>query len=682
MSPSNLQRLLAPRSLALIGGTWADAAEAASRVLGYTGEVWRVHPTRVSSAAQRYFRSVDELPSAPDAAFVAAPNREVPAIAAALARRRAGGFVCFAAGFSETATEEGRQLTNDLLASAADLPFFGPNCYGFVNFLDGAALWPDQLVGGRRERGVALICQSGTIALNLLFNDRSLPLGCVLTVGNQTRLAAEDLVEHLCADERVTGIGLYLEGLRDAARFAQAAAHARLAGKPLALVKAGRTAASSEAVRTHTGALAGADNVFDAFCSQAGVARCESLASLCETLKLFHCGGPLRGRRILAMGASGGDTAMAADAARNLSLEFPPVPAEATGQLRALLSERVHISNPFDFHTHVWFDYPRQRSMFGVAQRAGFDLVAFLLDCPPAGADDTAYVRAIEEFGAALPGAATRGAVMCSLPESLGSAVRERCFALGLVPLQGQREALEAIDLAARVGEVWQRGAPLELQRPRAASATARSLSEPEAKQALAAYGVVVPRSAVVAPGEAAEAAAALGFPVVIKAAGAALEHKSELGGVVLNVRTPAEAAAAAQQLSSLSQSLLIEEMVGDGVAEVLIGLRVDPQFGLVLVLGAGGVLTELLQDSVTLLPPFTAGNITDALARLRSSRLLRGFRGRPAADVPALVETALACTRYALANLEGFIELDLNPVIARPHGRGAVAVDALIRLS
>jgi len=682
MSLNNLQRLLAPRSLALIGGTWADAAEAASRVLGYTGEVWRVHPTRVSSAAQRYFRSVDELPSAPDAAFIAAPNREVPAIAGALVRRGAGGFVCFAAGFSETATEEGRQLTNDLLASAADLPFFGPNCYGFVNFLDGAALWPDQLVGRRRERGVALICQSGTIALNLLFNDRSLPLGCVLTVGNQTRLAAEDLIEHLCADERVTAIGLYLEGLRDAARFAQAAAHARVAGKPIALIKAGRTAASSEAVRTHTGALAGADNVFDAFCSQAGVARCESLASLCETLKLFHCGGPLRGRRILAMGASGGDTAMAADAARDLSLEFPPFPAETAAQLRTLLSERVHISNPFDFHTHVWFDYPRQRSMFGIAQRAGFDLVAFLLDCPPAGADDTAYVRAIEEFGAALPGAATRGAMLSSLPESLGSAVRERCFALGLVPLQGQREALEAIELAARVGEAWQRGAPLQLQRRRVTPATARSLSEPEAKQALAAYGVVVPRSRVVVPAEAPEAAAALGFPVVIKAAGAALEHKSELGGVVLNVRTPSEAAAAAQRLRSLSPSLLIEEMVGDGVAEVLIGLRVDPQFGLVLVLGAGGVLTELLHDSVTLLPPFTAGNITSALARLRAAHLLRGFRGRPAADVPALVETALACTRYALANLERFIELDLNPVIARPHGRGAVAVDALIRLS
>ncbi|MBV8307248.1 MAG: CoA-binding protein, partial [Gammaproteobacteria bacterium] len=135
MSSAALQRLLAPRSVALIGGTWADAAQAASRVIGYSGELWRVHPTRPSSPAQHYYRSVDELPAGPDATFIAAPNREVPAIAAALARRGAGGFVCFAAGFSETATEEGRRLTSELLRSAGELPFFGPNCYGLVNFL-------------------------------------------------------------------------------------------------------------------------------------------------------------------------------------------------------------------------------------------------------------------------------------------------------------------------------------------------------------------------------------------------------------------------------------------------------------------------------------------------------------------------------------------------------------------
>jgi acetate---CoA ligase (ADP-forming) len=682
MSAQPLQRLLAPRSLALIGGTWADAAHAASRVIGYTGELWRIHPTRPSSDTQRYFRSVEELPAAPDAAFIAAPNREVPAIAAALARRGAGGFVCFAAGFSETATAEGRRLTEELLASAGELPFFGPNCYGFINFFDGAALWPDQVVGRRRARGVALICQSGTLALNLLYNDRSLPIGCALTVGNQTRLAAEDLIELFAADARVSAIGLYLEGVRDAARFAQAAARARAAGKPIALVKAGRTEAASRTVRTHTGALAGADAAFDAFCAQAGIARCESLATLCETLKIFHAGGPLAGRRVLAMGASGGDMAMTADAARHLGLDFAPVPPDAAASLREILSERVHISNPFDFHTHVWFDYPRQRAMFSVALRAGYDAVGFLLDCPPpSAADDSTYVRAIDEFAAALPGASSRAVVISSLPESLAPATREKCLAAGVVPLQGQREALEALDLAGAVGEAWRGGAGVELRRPRVAPDAVRSLGEHAAKQAVAAFGVPVPRSRLAPARDAARVAAELGFPVVIKAADAALEHKSEVHGVVLNVRTVAEAAAAAERLAALSATLLIEEMITDGVAEILVGVTVDPQFGQLLTLGAGGVLTELLRDSVTLLPPFDAAAVGAALARLKVAKLLGGYRGRPPADVAALVAAALGCARYAAANVERLVELDLNPVIVRPQGLGAVAVDALIRM-
>jgi len=683
MSTPALRRLLAPRSLALIGGAWADAALTASRVIGYAGEIWRVHPSRAAHAGEHYFRSVDELPAAPDAAFIAAPNHEVPAIAAALARRGAGGFVCFAAGFSETGTETGQRLTTELLAAAGELPFLGPNCYGFVNFLDGAALWPDQVVGRRRERGVALICQSGTLALDLLFNDRSLPIGCVLTVGNQTRLAAEDLLELLCDDERVSAFGLYLEGVSDAHRLVRAAARARAAGKPIAVVKAGRTEVASRTVRTHTGALAGADAAFDAFCDQAGIARCESLATLCETLKIFHAGGPLRGRRLLAMGASGGDMAMTADAARHLGLKFTPIPSGAATSLGEILGERVVVSNPFDFHTHVWFDYPRQRAMFRVALNAGYDAVGFLLDCPPeAVADDSAYVRAIDEFAAALPGATSRAVLISSLPESMSAATRERCLAAGVVPLQGQREALEALDLAGAVGETWSGAAAVELRRPRTPRAGARTLGEHEAKQALAAFGVPVPRSRLVRAAEAASAAAALGFPVVIKAADPALEHKSEHGGVVLGVRSAADAAAAALRLEKLSAQLLVEEMVSDGVAEILIGVTTDPQFGQLLTLGAGGVLTELLRDSVTLLPPFTAEGITAALERLRVARLLGGFRGRAPADVPALVEAALACARYAAAQLEQLVELDLNPVIVRPAGLGAVAVDALIRLA
>ncbi|MBS0580465.1 MAG: acetate--CoA ligase family protein [Proteobacteria bacterium] len=682
MSAAGMRRLLAPRSVALIGGAWADAAFAASSAIGYSGEVWRIHPRRASSASERYYRSIDELPAAPDAAFIAVPNHEVPAIAGALRRRGAGGFVCFAAGFSELATPEGDRLTRELVRNAGDLPYFGPNCYGFVNFFDGAALWPDQLVGRRREHGIALICQSGTIALNLLFNDRSLPIGCVLTVGNQTRLAAEDLIELLTADERVTGFGLYLEGVRDARRFTAVAAAAREAGKPIALVKAGRTAAASATVRTHTGALAGADGAFDAFCNQAGIARCESLATLCETLKIFHSGGPLPGRRVLTLGASGGDMAMTADAARNLSLEFAPLPPASRTRLREILTDKVHIANPFDFHTHIWFDYPKQRQMFEVVLRSGYDAVGFMLDCPPPPADASAYVRVVEEFAAALPGAPSRAVLISSLPESMAASTRELCQAAGIAPLQGQREALEALDLAGAVGERWATNTRVELRIPPPRADSAYALSEPEGKAALAAFGVPVPRSRLAPVAAAAAAAAEIGFPVVLKAAAAALEHKSEVGGVVLNVRTAPEAEAAARHLAKLSDVVLVEEMIPDGVAEILVGITVDAQFGQMLVLGAGGVLTEVLRDSVNLLPPFTEASVSAALARLKVARLLDGFRGRPAGDVPALVAAILACTRYAADHLERLAELDLNPVIVRPLGRGAVAVDALIRLT
>jgi acetate---CoA ligase (ADP-forming) len=689
MTSSPIKRLLAPRSIALLGGAWADAVAAASRAIGYTGELWRVHPKRPSTPDTPYFRSIDELPGSPDATFIAAPNVEVPNIAAALVRRSAGGFVCFAAGFAETATEQGDRLTNELVASAGELPFFGPNCYGFINFFDGAALWPDQVVGGRRERGVALICQSGTIALNLLFNDRSLPIGYVLTVGNQTRLAVEDMIELLSDDERVTAFGLYVEGVKDTARFTRAIDKARVAGKPVAIVKAGRTEAAARTARSHTGALSGADVVFDAFCKQAGIARCDSLATLCETLKILHTGGPLPGRRVLIMGASGGDMAMTADAARDLALTFPPIPNESVGKLREILTDKVHIANPFDFHTHIWFDRPALRAMFSVVQRSGFDAVGFMIDCPPAEkADPTSYIAAIEEFMAAFPGAPTRAAVICSLPESLAAETRELCLSAGIVPLQGQRQALEALDLAASIGETWAGGAQVQLRMPAPPAdhegklAQPRTLSEHEGKAALAAFGVRIPRSRIVRPPDAAAAAEVIGFPVVMKAASSSLEHKSDVGGVVVNIRTHAEASAAAQRLSRLSDTLLVEEMVADGVAEILIGMTVDPQFGHILVIGAGGILTELLRDTVSLLPPFTAPAIESALKTLAVGKLLSGYRGRPAADVAALVETALACTRYAEANVDTLLELDINPVIVRPEGQGAVAVDALIRLS
>jgi acyl-CoA synthetase (NDP forming) len=690
MPASDIRRLIAPRSIALIGASaWTDAVAAGNATIGYRGTVWRVHPTRASTPERPFYRSVADLPGVPDAAFIAVPNHEAPGVAGELAARGAGGFVCFSSGFGELGTEIGRRLNGELLEQAGDLPFFGPNCYGFVNFFDRAAMLPDQIVGESLERGVAMICQSGTISLSLSFNERSVPIGYLFSVGNQSRLAVEDLIEVLCDDPRVTAFGLYLEGIKDAQRFADAADKARRAGKPIAVIKTGRTAAAARTAHSHTGALAGADSVFDAFCRQAGLARCDTLGGLCETLKLFHAGGALGGRKVLIMGASGGDMAMTADVARTLDLDFAPIPTEHAVTLQELLTERVTVANPLDIHTYLWFDPPALERVFTRAMRAGYDAVGFMLDFPPEGkADASSFDAAIAAYIRASHGAPSRVALISSLPETLSARVRKYCLEGGIVPLQGQREALEALAAAAAVGIAWRSGPGVDLRLPprtgpgaAGAADDVYSLSEAEGKAALARHGVAIPRSRVVAAPEAARCAEALGYPVVLKAVGAHLEHKTEMGGVALNLRTAAQTAEAAQRLSGLSDTLLVEEMIVDGVAEVLVGLILDPQFGQVLVIGAGGVLTELLADSVTLLPPFSPDAVRSALATLKLAKLLDGFRGKPRGDVDALVEVVSGIARYAAAELATLQEIDVNPVIVRPAGKGAVAVDALIRL-
>jgi acyl-CoA synthetase (NDP forming) len=686
MASMDIRRLIAPRSIALIGaGAWTDAVAAGNLAIGYSGTIWRVHPSRPSTPSTTYYRSVADLPAAPDATFVAVPNHEAAGVASALAARAAGGFVCFSAGFAETGSDIGRDLTAQLLEGAAALPFFGPNCYGYVNFFDRVAMMPDQIVGSAVDRGVALICQSGTIALTLMFNDRSLPIGYLFTVGNQTRLAVEDLIEILCDDPRVTAFGLYLEGIKDPARFARAASSARAAGKPIAVIKSGRTEAAARTARSHTGALAGADQVFEAFCRQAGIARCDTLGTLCETLKLFHLGGPLKGNKILVMGASGGDMAMTADVSRNLELDFCAVPPVSAAALTKILTDRVTIANPFDIHTYLWFDPPALKRVFSEVLHAGYDAAGFMLDCPPQQKADTASFDAvIDVFIEASLGAPARAVLIASLPETLGIEVRQRCMKGGVIPLQGQREALEALALAGGVGAAWRANPNVELHLPpadAAASSQVETLGEREGKAQLAAFGLTIPRGKIVAARAAAQTAVELGFPVVIKAAAAHLEHKTEVGGVALNIQSEAEAAVVAERLAKLSPTLLVEEMCSDGVAEILIGIICDPQFGQVLVLGAGGVFTEIMADTVSLLPPWSRDSIAVGLRRLAIAKLLGGYRGKPAADVDALIEAVMAVARYAAANVAALVELDVNPVIVRPAGRGAVAVDSMIRM-
>lgn len=681
MNPAALAPLLNPRSIALLGSTdWTDAVAAGAGKIGYRGAIWRVHPRRESTAQKTYYRSVEKLPGVPDCAFLAMPAADAPATARALAARGCGALIGFCSGFSELGTAEGAALSEELRRAAGTLPYLGPNCYGMVNFFDRVALWPDQVVGESPQRGVALICQSGTLALTLMFNDRSLPIGYLITVGNQERLAAEDLIEALCADKRVTAIGLYLEGIKDMARFARAAKLARECRKPIAIIKSGRSAAAARTAHSHTGALTGSDAVFDAFCQQAGIARCDTLAELCETLKLLHAGGPLAGRRVVVMGCSGGDMAMTADLSEPLALEFPAFDAATAVSLRALLGDRVTIANPFDIHTYTWFDHVAMRGIFDNVLGSDVDAVAFMLDCPPLGrADDSAFVPVIDEFIAAAAGARPRAAMLASLPETLNLSIRKRCIAGGVVPLQGLDDGLKALQHGAAIAAAWHRDFPV-IEPSAPPTGQARVIGERAAKTRLAEFGLRVPAAVVATAAAAAAAAQSLGFPVAMKITGSDLAHKSDRGGVVLNIRSLPEAELAARNLGALAPELLIEKMVEGGIAEILVGVISDPQFGQVLVIGGGGIQAELWKDTVRLLPPWTRESIAAALPGLKCWPLLCGFRGAPAADVDALTGALLAVAGYASAHRATLVEMDVNPIIVCRAGLGAVAVDALIR--
>ena len=672
----DLSRLLRPRSIAVFGGWQAEGVVRRCAEMGFAGPVWQVHPTRAGA-----FRSAAELPEAPDAAFVAV-NRELTVeIVRELAAMGAGGAVCHAAGFAESGGR-GAALQAELIAAAGDMPVLGPNCYGTINYLDGALLWFDQHGGKRCERGVAILTQSGNIGLNLTMQRRGLPIGYLLTLGNQACVGLSDCLAALADDPRVSAIGLHIEAIDDARRFDAAARKALAAKKPVVAVKAGRSEHGAALTLSHTASLAGADAAMDALLRRVGVARVASLPALLETLKLLHTVGPLPGRDMVTLSCSGGEAALIADAGEGRRVRFRPFTAAQSEAVRATLSDLVTISNPLDYHIFIWNQPERLRATFTAIMACGWDLACLVLDFPRGDTcSDADWRVSLAAWEQARDATAGRAAVLATLPDCLPESVAEGLIAAGIVPLLGIDEALAAAEAAADIGAAQAAALPAPLLAAEAPGEPV-TLDEWRGKRLLAEHGVAHPGGRLVAsPEEAVVAAATLGFPVVVKAVGAALAHKSELGAVALGLRDAEGVRAAAARMASLGEALLVEPMVADGVAELIVGVVRDPQVGLCLVLGSGGVLVELLADRALLLLPTAAEAVRAALQGLRSAPLLRGFRGWPPGDLDAVVESVLAVAHFAEVHADRLVELDINPLIVRPAGKGAVAADVLIRM-
>ena len=677
----SFERLLKPRTIAVFGGLQAQEVIRQSDRMGYNGEIWPVHPKKTEILGRTVYRSVKDLPGSPDAAYVGVNRNLTIDIVRDLANRDAGGAVCYATGFVE-AGQEGSELQKQLLEASGDMPLVGPNCYGLLNYIDGAMLWPDQQGGRRVDEGVAIITMSSNVGFNLTMQRRGLPIAYLISLGNKLKFDLHDAIHTFARQDRVSALGLFLETMPDPKAFQEAVNVACELAKPIVAIKVGRSKVAQKMVVSHTASLAGADALASALFERLGVARVDSLEALMEALKVLHVLGPLNGGRIGAMSTSGGDLTLLADA-MGPDLSMPPLSEKVEQLLRVKVHERVVPANPFDYQMFNWDDEDHMAEKFTAFLSEDFDVSLCLLDYPREdlcdqsswGGAERGFVRAAQQTG-------TKAAVLATFSDTMSESVAARLLKDGVALLAGIDTGIAGIQAAVDIGAAWRRppSPPLLTSVGQPQDGAVKVLDEAESKELFARYGVPIPSARVVgSAGEAAAAAGELGYPVVVKALG--LAHKTEVGGVRLDLGSAEAVSAAVMEMSDLCESYLIEKMVEGVVAELIVGVARDEQFGPYLLVGGGGILVELMKDSVSLLMPTTRERVLHALGKLKCAPLFNGFRGAPPADLNGAADVILAIAGMVENDPSSIVELDINPLMLLAEGQGVVAADALVKM-
>jgi acyl-CoA synthetase (NDP forming) len=666
----DLSRLFRPKTIAVIGGgAWCAQVIGQSQRLGFDGAIWPVHPKGGEVAGLKAYKTVSDLPSPPDAVFIGVNRHLTVEIVKALGEIGAGGAVCFASGFAEAVAEDatGADLQAALVASAGNMPILGPNCYGFINALDGALLWPDQHGCRRVDRGVAILTQSSNIAINLTMQKRALPIAYTVTCGNMAQTSQAEIAQALLEDPRVTAIGVHIEGFGPLPAWEAFAKKAYERGIPVVALKVGLSDHAQKAAVSHTASLAGSDAGAQAVLDRLGIARVRDLPTFLETLKLLHCNGRLASNRLSSISCSGGEASLAADTAHGRGVVFPTLNQTQKQALKTALGPMVALANPLDYHTYIWRDAAAMADAWSPMADPDIALTLSIVDYPHTDASD--WICATEAALAVRERTGRPVAVVATLPELIPQDIATQLLSGGVTPMMGLTEAIAAAEAAAP------RNAPEQsAMLPAGSDRDGAVLSEADAKTALARFGLRIPVQEIAEnPVAAAKLAAVMPEPLVLKGSGIA--HKSDVGAVRLGLRANEIEEAA---LAMPAETFLIEEMIMGGVAELLVGVTRDPAHGFVLTLAAGGTMTEILADATSLMVPATDGAIKQALTRLKMYPLITGFRGKPAADVAAICAAVQAIQAYVIENADTVCEVEVNPLICTPTR--AVAADALIR--
>ena len=715
LAASRLARLLRPQTIAAVGGKEAAQVVYQCLAMNYKGSIFPIHPTKKEVHGIRCYPSLEALPSAPDATFLGVNHRLTVKLAGELNAMGAGGAVSYASGFSEAQgeIEDGNSLQQQLLEAAAAMPLLGPNCYGFVNCLDNVAIWPDQHAGEPCKKGVALLTQSSNIAMNMSMQKRAVPLAFFSSLGNSAQTGMLELAQALIEDERITAIGLVIEGISEIERLETLAVRARDLRKPLVALKIGRSEQARNAALSHTASLSGGFEATQAALFRLGIGQVQTLPVLMETLKLLHTHGALEDARLSSMSCSGGEAALIADQVHaRRKARFPTLSPQQRSSVKSTLSKMVAAANPLDYHTFIWGDQDALIKTFSAMLACPFDLHLLVCDFPhEERCSDKDWIPAAQALEKAVETTGARAAVVASLHENLHETWAKRFLEKGIAPLYGIQEALDAIEIAADIGarwKAWQKekkrssflnAKTRQAEKGKETIPAPRLWDEFRAKKLLEEYGITTPRGEIVSSAtEACLFQQRVGGAVVLKVLGVA--HKSDVDALALDLNSEIAITKAFRRLSTLSQGmerdraaprgLLAEEMVTGALCELLVGITRDEQFGLMLTLAWGGKLVELTSERVVLPLPILREEVEAALESLAVMRLLDGYRGSERGDVASLLTLCERLSQFAEENAERLVELDVNPVVVcseksregvqKGVQKGAIALDALLR--
>jgi acetate---CoA ligase (ADP-forming) len=697
-----LDPLVKPRSVAIVGATdrvgpGRSVVESLGAI-GFSGAIYPVNPKYQTVLNHVCYPSLTDLPEAPDVVVFSIRKPLLPEQVRLAVKRGARAAVIYDAGFAELGEEGARQQAEIAgLCREAGMPVCGPNCMGILNPTARVTTYKQTLMDTNGLAGnVGFISQSGSVVIAILSDLRRYGISLSVSAGNEAVTRTVDYIEYLIDDPATKVIATFTETVREPERYVAALDRAAAVGKPVVVLKVGRTERTQRAITSHTGGLAGESRVFSEMLRAHRAIEVADLDEMTEVLAVCQGERWPRGRGISVITGSGGLAEMVLDNATAAGLDLPPLSGAERSEAEQVIGRITGDGNPFDAWGNGNYAVNLPHAMSVVDKSERIDAVVYCADTSNEGhvGHPGRVLENVKMLADAAKSSHKPYYLMSSRPGVMNAQQAKGMRDVGLVQIGGTRQGLGAID---RIGRYMMPQKPFRTSANRSgaqlaallgAKAGRRTINEYESKQLLSAFGVPVTREQRVATlNEATRAAREIGYPVVLKVVSNEIPHKTELGLVAVGLASDGDLTHAFQRLQQRLErveprpsdaAFLVQEFVADGI-EVFAGISRDPDFGLTLAFGMGGIAIEITRDFALRTLPLREGDAEAMIAETRGAAMLGAIRGRPAADVASLAACLNALADFAHHNADMLDEIDLNPIKALPEGRGCVVVDALI---